>query len=110
VRGQNKHAEYFPALEKLCKERREANFERWQRLCGSKIGASEFIIKGGQSPQPEPAADTIPSDTTALANTASTSPVAPAEAVEVQSVSLDESQSQVVNGVEALRVQDASTN
>lgn len=34
--------------EKLCKERREAQFSRWQRLCNSQIGASEWIIKGGE--------------------------------------------------------------
>ena len=64
-----KHDEYFPALvrrlvillnqhgltikeqEKLCKERRDAQFERWQRLCDSQIGASEWVIKGGDDEQ-----------------------------------------------------------
>jgi len=42
------HEQYFDALERLCAERRAAQFERFERLCGSKIGSSEFIIKGGQ--------------------------------------------------------------
>lgn len=42
-----KHDEYFPAIHKMAKQRREENLARWRQFGGGKCGLSEFIIKGG---------------------------------------------------------------
>ncbi|GAA5843316.1 hypothetical protein JCM5353_005272 [Sporobolomyces roseus] len=42
------HSTYFPALTKLCMERKRANFERWKRFGGGVCGVDEAIIRGGK--------------------------------------------------------------
>jgi len=43
---QYNHEEYFPALDKLCAERRAANLERWKKYGAGKCGLSEAVIRG----------------------------------------------------------------
>ena len=45
------HATYFPALTKLCFERKAANLERWRRYGNGKCGLDEAVIKGGRRPE-----------------------------------------------------------
>ncbi|CAG7849097.1 CRAL-TRIO domain-containing protein C23B6.04c [Serendipita indica DSM 11827] len=40
------HDKYWPALIEICKKRREEQMARWHEL-GGKIGADEWILKGG---------------------------------------------------------------
>ncbi|KAK4058441.1 Phosphatidylinositol transfer protein (PITP) [Microbotryomycetes sp. JL221] len=47
---QYNHEEYFPALHKLCMERRTANLERWRQYGDNKCGLSETIIRGAVIP------------------------------------------------------------
>ncbi|BGP38633.1 Phosphatidylinositol transfer protein (PITP) [Rhodotorula kratochvilovae] len=47
------HATYFPALTKLCFERKAANLERWRQYGGGKCGLDEAIIRGGRVPGQE---------------------------------------------------------
>ncbi|GAA6055475.1 hypothetical protein JCM3770_002846 [Rhodotorula araucariae] len=47
------HATYFPALTKLCMERKAANLERWRQYGGGKCGLDEAIIRGGRIPGQE---------------------------------------------------------
>ncbi|KAH8914335.1 CRAL/TRIO domain-containing protein [Atractiella rhizophila] len=47
-----KHEEFYPALAKLCKQRREEQFERWKKA-GGRVGEDEWIIKGGEVEQEE---------------------------------------------------------
>jgi hypothetical protein len=47
VHFEYKHEIYWPELIKMAQERREQMLERWREQ-GSKIGASEYILKGGQ--------------------------------------------------------------
>jgi hypothetical protein len=41
------HDKYWPALMELTKKRREEQMQRWRDL-GGKVGADEWIIKGGE--------------------------------------------------------------
>ena len=41
------HSIYWPALNKLAQERREAQFERWVKG-GKRVGEFEIYLKGGQ--------------------------------------------------------------
>ncbi|GAA6038889.1 hypothetical protein JCM8097_000556 [Rhodosporidiobolus ruineniae] len=52
------HATYFPALTKLCEERKAANFARWQKFGEGRCGLDEAIIRGARTPgeAPKPAA------------------------------------------------------
>ena len=43
------HATYWPALLKICEDRRAQKYERWVKA-GKVIGESEFYLKGGDSP------------------------------------------------------------
>ncbi|KAG9248909.1 CRAL-TRIO domain-containing protein [Calycina marina] len=43
------HSLYWPALQKMCEERRLAKQERWVKA-GKIIGESEFYLKGGDAP------------------------------------------------------------
>lgn len=40
------HDVYWPALNKLCEERRKAYRDRWVEA-GEKVGVSEFYLRGG---------------------------------------------------------------
>jgi hypothetical protein len=42
------HSTYWPELNRICDEKRAAQMARWKAL-GSKIGESEFVIKGGNT-------------------------------------------------------------
>ncbi|EPX70979.1 sec14 cytosolic factor family protein [Schizosaccharomyces octosporus yFS286] len=42
------HEKYWPKIVELCKTRRENGLERWRKM-GSKIGTSEWDIKGGNN-------------------------------------------------------------
>ena len=44
------HKTYFPALDKLCAERRVANLERWRKYGGGRCGLSEAVIRGAVTP------------------------------------------------------------
>lgn len=46
-----RHDEYFPALTKLCQERKAANLERWRLYGEGKCGLSETVIRGASSPE-----------------------------------------------------------
>ncbi|GAA6004749.1 CRAL-TRIO domain-containing protein [Rhodotorula paludigena] len=48
------HKEYFPALTKLCFERKAANLERWRKYGDNKCGLDEAIIRGGRVPGEAP--------------------------------------------------------
>ena len=43
------HSTYWPALLKLCEDRRAANLERWVKA-GRNFGESEVYLKGGDAP------------------------------------------------------------
>lgn len=45
-----KHDQYWPDLVKLTAERRKEMLRRFKEDCGSKIGASEWVIRGGDDP------------------------------------------------------------
>lgn len=45
-----KHDQYWPDLVKLSAERRKEMLRRFKEDCGSKIGASEWMIRGGNDP------------------------------------------------------------
>ncbi|KAM0754643.1 CRAL/TRIO domain-containing protein [Meredithblackwellia eburnea MCA 4105] len=45
------HSTYFPALSKLCAERKAANFARWQKYGNGKCGLSESVIRGAVTPE-----------------------------------------------------------
>lgn len=50
-----KHEEYFPFLDRMCREAREAKMRRWRERGEGKCGMSEFIVKGGmEQAQQEP--------------------------------------------------------
>lgn len=51
------HAEYFPALTKLCMERKAANLERWRKYGGGKCGLDEAVIRGARVPGEEGSGD-----------------------------------------------------
>ncbi|KAK0549446.1 Phosphatidylinositol transfer protein (PITP) [Tilletia horrida] len=59
------HEKYWPDLIKTCERRREKDLERFRTLCDGKIGASEWVIRGGD-PSKAPEANLV------LTNTAST--------------------------------------
>ncbi len=40
------HEKYWPALVKLCDQRRQARIDRWKQASGG-IGSSEFLLRGG---------------------------------------------------------------
>ncbi|TKY89626.1 hypothetical protein EX895_001411 [Sporisorium graminicola] len=42
------HDKYWPQLVELTKRRREEQLERFRTLCNSEIGASEWVIRGGE--------------------------------------------------------------
>jgi hypothetical protein len=42
------HDVYWPALNKLCEERRKAYRDRWEKA-GRKVGASEYELRGGSA-------------------------------------------------------------
>ncbi|BGO90150.1 hypothetical protein NBRC10512_002543 [Rhodotorula toruloides] len=44
------HKTYFPALTKLCMERKAANLERWRKYGEGKCGLDEAIIRGARVP------------------------------------------------------------
>lgn len=44
------HATYFPALTRLCFERKRDNLERWRKFGEGKCGLDEAIIRGGRKP------------------------------------------------------------
>ncbi|GAA5938402.1 CRAL-TRIO domain-containing protein [Sporobolomyces koalae] len=44
------HSTYFPALTKLCFERKALHLERWKRFGGGLCGVDEAIIRGGKEP------------------------------------------------------------
>ena len=48
--GHKDHATYFPALVKLCDERKAANLERWRKYGDNKCGLSEAVIRGAIIP------------------------------------------------------------
>ncbi|KAL8286365.1 hypothetical protein RQP46_004382 [Phenoliferia psychrophenolica] len=48
------HATYFPALTKLCNERKAANLERWRKYGDNKCGLSEAVIRGAVTPDGQP--------------------------------------------------------
>jgi hypothetical protein len=50
------HDQYWPALVKMCSERRKEQMERWKKL-GAKIGLDEWDIKGGDDPFSEKVLD-----------------------------------------------------
>merc|ERR1711939_105545 len=57
---QYKHEEYFPYLDKMCADAREAKMRRWRERGEGKCGMSEFIIKGGmEALQNEQEAETL---------------------------------------------------
>ncbi|GAC99654.1 cytosolic factor [Pseudozyma hubeiensis SY62] len=41
------HEKYWPQLVELTNKRREEQLERFRTLCGAEIGASEWVIRGG---------------------------------------------------------------
>jgi len=41
------HNVYWPALTRLCEERRSAQLERWRKFGNNRVGLTEWIIKGG---------------------------------------------------------------
>ena len=45
---QYQHEVFWPAMYKLCKERRDARFTRWQKYGNGKAGVSEYLLKGGE--------------------------------------------------------------
>lgn len=47
---QQNHEVYFPALVKLCAERKAANLERWRKYGEGKCGLSETVIRGAVVP------------------------------------------------------------
>ncbi|GAA5869630.1 hypothetical protein JCM16303_000529 [Sporobolomyces ruberrimus] len=51
VNFQYDHSKYFPALTKLCFERKEANMKRWKEFGEGRCGVDEAIIKGGRKPE-----------------------------------------------------------
>ncbi|GAA5836098.1 hypothetical protein JCM9279_002192 [Rhodotorula babjevae] len=53
------HATYFPALTKLCMERKQANLERWRKYGQGRCGLDEAVIRGARVPEGAagPAAD-----------------------------------------------------
>ncbi|GAA5884608.1 hypothetical protein JCM6882_005320 [Rhodosporidiobolus microsporus] len=44
------HEKYFPALTKLCFERKAANLERWKKFGNGACGVDEAIIRGARVP------------------------------------------------------------
>lgn len=44
------HATYFPAITKLCQERKAANLQRWKKFGNGKCGLSESTIRGAVTP------------------------------------------------------------
>ncbi|TKA57499.1 hypothetical protein B0A53_00730 [Rhodotorula sp. CCFEE 5036] len=44
------HASYFPALTKLCLERKAANLERWRQYGNDRCGLDEAVIRGAYVP------------------------------------------------------------
>ncbi|GAA5976469.1 hypothetical protein JCM5350_001700 [Sporobolomyces pararoseus] len=44
------HSTYFPALTKLCFERKKENLERWRKFGNGKCGIDEAVIKGAKNP------------------------------------------------------------
>ncbi|POY72556.1 hypothetical protein BMF94_4383 [Rhodotorula taiwanensis] len=44
------HEEYFPALTKMCMERKAANLERWRKYGENKCGLDEAVIRGAYAP------------------------------------------------------------
>ncbi|GAA5961025.1 hypothetical protein JCM3765_006506 [Sporobolomyces pararoseus] len=44
------HETYFPALTKLCMERKQENLKRWKQFGGGKCGIDEAVIKGAKKP------------------------------------------------------------
>lgn len=44
------HEKYWPQLVELTNKRREEQMERFKTLCGAEIGASEWVIRGGDAP------------------------------------------------------------
>lgn len=42
------HDKYWPQLVELTKRRREEQMERFRTLCNSEVGASEWVIRGGE--------------------------------------------------------------
>ncbi|GAA6058626.1 hypothetical protein JCM10212_004037 [Sporobolomyces blumeae] len=42
------HDEYFPALTKLCMERKRDNFERWKKFGRGQCGVDEAVIRGAR--------------------------------------------------------------
>ncbi|GAA5976753.1 hypothetical protein JCM10908_005620 [Rhodotorula pacifica] len=44
------HVEYFPALTKLCLERKAANLERWRKYGNNQCGLDEAVIRGAYVP------------------------------------------------------------
>ncbi|GAA5821281.1 hypothetical protein JCM11251_004551 [Rhodosporidiobolus azoricus] len=47
------HEKYFPALTKLCMERKAANLERWKKYGNGVCGVDEAIIRGARVPGSE---------------------------------------------------------
>lgn len=47
------HKTYFPALTKLCMERKAANLERWRKYGNNLCGLDEAIIRGARVPGQE---------------------------------------------------------
>ncbi|BGP23339.1 Phosphatidylinositol transfer protein (PITP) [Rhodotorula toruloides] len=47
------HKTYFPALTKLCMERKAANLERWRKFGENRCGLDEAIIRGARVPGQE---------------------------------------------------------
>lgn len=48
------HASYFPALTKLCAERKAANLKRWEQYGENRCGLDEAIIRGARVPGQAP--------------------------------------------------------
>ncbi|GAA5855526.1 hypothetical protein JCM8547_007872 [Rhodosporidiobolus lusitaniae] len=44
------HATYFPALTKLCAERKAANLKRWEQYGENRCGLDEAVIRGARVP------------------------------------------------------------
>lgn len=44
------HEEYFPALTKMCMERKAANLERWRKYGENRCGLDEAVIRGAYAP------------------------------------------------------------
>ncbi|KAE8257606.1 hypothetical protein A4X13_0g2248 [Tilletia indica] len=56
------HSKYWPDLVRTCDRLREKQMENFRELCGSKVGASEWLIRGGD-PAKAPGLAVVQTDT-----------------------------------------------